>query len=280
MSRVAALVVNYNAAATLADCLDSLLAQTELPAVTVVDNASSDASEAILADYAERVTVHRNSDNAGYAPTVNAFARMASTPYLLIVNPDCLLPADAVARLRAELEDHPEAALAAGLLVEPGGGEQKGSRRYLPTPRRALREALGRQGGMDRRGEPLPAAPVEVPAVGGACLLLRSSAFRAVGGFDTGFGFHFEDLDLMKRLGEAGWQMRLVPDVAVTHHGGVSSERRHVWVAWHKHRGLLRYLYKHHMRSPLTWLVVTPLVLAHLAVQLPLLAAWNRRGRP
>lgn len=78
----------------------------------------------------------------------------------------------------------------------------------------------------------------DAPARGG---IVAALLVHQVGGFDAGYRLHAEDLDLCRRVREAGVQVACANDVCVLHLRGVSSRRRPLFVEWHKHRGLWRY---------------------------------------
>lgn len=247
LGRVTAVIVNYNSGPWLKRCIRALKGQgARFPRVLVLDNASEDGSVDDLPTM-PGLKIMRSDLNLGFGPGVNQLVEQVTSELLLIINPDCLMVPEALERLVAELDEHPEAGLVSGRIFDMSGTEQRGSRRQLPGPRRVLNEVIRfRSGtGVDLIHLPAPAEPTEVEAVSGACMLMRSEVFRALGGFDRGFPMHFEDLDLMTRLLAAGWRVRLVPDVAISHAGGVSSRRRPVRVMLDKHRGLWRYLNKH-----------------------------------
>jgi GT2 family glycosyltransferase len=247
LARVTAVVVNYNSGEWLERSLLALRGDdSKPPPIEIIDNCSDDGSLDRLPDL-PGVRARRSPRNLGFARAVNLAARRLETEYILIINPDCLMVPDALSRLIEELDAHPEAALVSGRIFDMCGTEQRGSRRRLPTRERVLNEVLRFRArtGVDLTHLPADPAPGEVEAVSGACMLLRRAAFLDVGGFDKGYPLHFEDLDLMARLKKAGWTIRLVPDVAVSHAGGVSSRTRPVQVMWKKHRGLWRYLNQH-----------------------------------
>lgn len=247
LSRVTAVIVNYNSGRWLGRCIETLRGRgSAVPEVIVVDNASGDGSIDVLPDL-PGLRIRRAHRNLGFGRGVNQALRSVATEYLLIINPDCLLIPDSLTRLVEELDGHPEAALVSGRVFDMRGLEQRGSRRRLPTRAQVMAEIFpfGRVGGIDLTDEPAPEHPAEVEAVSGACMLVRTEALRQIGGFDPGFHMHFEDLDMMARLRETGWRIRLVPSVFVSHAGGVSSRRRPVAVMWAKHQSLWRYLNKH-----------------------------------
>ena len=246
LARVTVLIVNYNSGPWLGRCIRALRGRDgRYPLIEVVDNDSSDGSVSLAPQW-DGVRVRRAPRNLGFARGVNTAARAARTEFLLIINPDCLLLADPLQHLISDLDRHPQAAMVSGRIFDMDGNEQRGSRRCLPTRKRVLGEVLG--GGRERIDLlhlPAPEQSMEVEALSGACMLVRRSAFLAVGGLDKRYPMHFEDVDLMARLRQAGWTLRLVPEVVVSHAGGVSSRSRPVRVMWKKHRGLWRYLNQH-----------------------------------
>jgi GT2 family glycosyltransferase len=244
LARVGVLIVNYNSGPWLARCIAQVLPEgAPEPQIIVVDNGSADAS---LDRLDPRVRVDRAGRNLGFAGGINRAAAQSERELLLLLNPDCLITPDALARLVAELDAHPEAGLVSGRVVGEDGREQRASRRRLPKPRRIVGEILPMSSnGIDMSRTSAPKQSVEVEAVSGACMLVRAAALDAVGGLDEGYPLHFEDLDLFARLAEAGWTLRWVPEVKPVHAGGKSSASRPLGVEIDKHRGLWRYLSRH-----------------------------------
>ena len=244
---VTAVVVNYNSGEHLHALVDSLAADPEVEKIMVVDNSSTDSSlDFLAASPGPRLHLIRNERNRGFSAACNQGAALAGTPYILFINPDCEFPSGSLGRMTALLEARPEVAMLGPLILNGDGSEQRGCRRYLPNPRRALMRVLGlghpdahgRVSGFDLQGTPLPTLPVPVEAVSGACMLLRRACFMQLGGWDEGYFLHCEDLDICMRVQSAGYKILFVPYVAVIHHQGQSSRRRPVFVLWHKHRGM------------------------------------------
>jgi len=279
---VTILIVNYNSGRWLARCVETLCSvSSEMPSVLVWDNASSDGSLSECKPSAD-LSVNVSHSNIGFAKGINRLAERVDTNYLLILNPDCLLRPDGLVRLIQELDTHPEAAMVSGRVFNLDGSEQRGSRRRLPDPERILRELSGRYpgAGVDLLDQAPPTGPVEVEALSGACMLVRTEVFQALGGFDTRYPMHFEDLDLMARIHESGHTIRLVPDVAISHAGGISSNHRLLVVMRDKHEGLWLYLKTHCQDSwpawsrPLWWLGIK----AHALMLTPILWWQQRQG--
>lgn len=277
---VTVLIVNYNSGRWLARCIETLSSSpSDKPEMLVWDNASSDGSLSECNPSAH-VSISSSQTNLGFAQGINRLSEGVCTDYLLILNPDCLLRPEGLLRLIQELDMHPKAAMVSGRVFNLDGSEQRGSRRRLPDPGRILRELSGRYpgAGVDLIDRPAPTEPGEVEALSGACMLVRSEVFRGLGGFDARYPMHFEDLDLMARIRQAGHSIRLVPDVAISHAGGVSSNHRLLAVMRDKHEGLWLYLKTHCQGSwpawsrPLWWLGIR----VHALMLTPILW-WQQR---
>ncbi len=269
--------------------MGAVLAEREPLRLVVADNDSTDGSCEVLRSRFrdnERLQILENPQNLGFGRAVNAVSRRDSEEWLLILNPDCVLQAGALGRLRQALEDDPQAALAAPLVVGGDGRVQRGTLRTFPDPGRAFSTATGlaslagRFGvfpGVDRSQGPIPDSTVPAEAVSGACMMVRGRAFDELGGFDTGFEMHFEDLDLMYRIRQRGWHCLLVPKALATHEQGTSSRSRRWWVHRQKHRGMQRFFDKHGLggAGPVSRGLLRAAIWTHYVLTLP--RVWARR---
>lgn len=279
---VRVVIVAHDSGDWLLRGVQAVLAQDLALELVVVDNASRDGSiERLPRDL--RLRVLRNADNRGFGAACNQGAAGCRGDWLLFLNPDCELPRGALAALR----DH--AARDAGLgalgaqLLDVDGTPQAASRRITPRPAHALRLALGLRTQATGAAAVSQLAPAVEPvdAISGALMLMPRLLFERLGGFDTGYVLHCEDLDLCRRVLDSGHRVAIANDVRVPHHKGTSSRRRPVWVEWQKHRGMLRYFRKFDAAASPPWL--RALVPAGIAMRFPLAAlrAWRaaRRAR-
>jgi N-acetylglucosaminyl-diphospho-decaprenol L-rhamnosyltransferase len=247
-------VVSHDSGTLLLEGVAAALAQQVPVEVIVVDNASRDGSPQALPPDA-RLRVLRNADNPGFGAACNQGAVLARGDALLFLNPDCALPGDAVAMLRARLADDPTLGVLGAQLLNADGTPQAAARRRTPTPARALRRALGLAHDDLEMAPSAGGAPLElVDAISGALMLLPRRVFDALGGFDPGYRLHCEDLDLCRRALQAGHRVAIATEVRVLHLKGTSSRRRPVWVEWQKHRGMLRYFRKFDAAQSPWWL--------------------------
>ncbi|MDW8478941.1 MAG: glycosyltransferase family 2 protein [Xanthomonadales bacterium] len=244
---IAAVVVACDSGPWLAECVRRLLASEPAVEVLVVDNASRDGS---IERLPPGVRLLRSARNLGFAAACNLGAQASTAPFLAFVNPDALVERDTLARLLAKIRGRREIGLVGAMLVDGEGRADPACRRHDPTPWRALMTLTGLSrlrrrfpalAGIEADPVPMP-EDLEYPdAVSGALMLMPRRAFAAVGGFDEDYFLHGEDLDLCRRLRRAGLRVALAADVKAVHLRGTSSRRRRLFVAWHKHRGMLRY---------------------------------------
>jgi GT2 family glycosyltransferase len=279
------IIVNFNAGDAVIRCVASALAAHEQASIQVLDNASSDGSaERLDLVYGEnpRIVLHRQPDNAGFAPMVNAAAASNTAEFLLILNPDCEVHSGSIGLLLQALKDDHKAALAAPCVLDQGGAVQRGTLRRFPDPWKSLMTVSGlwrwgrkfpRLRGIEGLEHGVPLENTAAEAVSGACMLVRREEFLRIGGLDEGYALHCEDLDLMYRLRQQGLHCLLVPAARATHLKGVSSRSRPFWVHWQKHRSMQRFFLKFQAGQhtlPMRWLVSSGIWLRYL-LGLPLL---------
>ncbi|MBN8726605.1 MAG: glycosyltransferase family 2 protein [Xanthomonadales bacterium] len=285
------IIVAADSGPLLGDAVASALAQDAAVEVLVLDNASRDGEPArVAAAHAadQRLRLVRNGSNLGFGTACNRGAALAQGDALLFQNPDCTLPASAVSGLRRVLAGDARLALVGARVCAPDGKPARGNRRREPSLRRVIMAASGLArlearwpalAGVEMPAAAVAAAVEEVEAVSGALMLVRREAFDAVGGFDPAYFLHAEDLDLCRRLRDAGWRVAIAGGVPVSHAQGGSSRHRPVFVAWHKHRGFWRYFTRFDpaARNPLLRALVWLALWLRFVLQVPWL--WLRRRR-
>lgn len=243
-SDIAAIVVTYQSAETIAACLERLRTAEDVAQIRVVDNASTDGTLEIVQRHAladARVRFIANPDNPGFGTGCNQGTDESDAPWLAFVNPDCLVETDTLARLRAHAQGCAREALLGADLVDEAGVRDGAARRRDPDFAAMLRNAAARR--LDVAVDDAQTLQA-VPVISGALMLLPRTLMARIEGFDQGYRLHAEDLDLCRRAREAGAFLAVANDVRVVHVRGVSSRSRPVFVEWHKHRGLVRYFRK------------------------------------
>jgi GT2 family glycosyltransferase len=245
MSGIAAVVVTHESASSIDDCLMRLRVAHGVHEIRVVDNASTDDTMEIVQRHAlqdARLRFIANPDNPGFAVGCNQGARDTQASWLAFVNPDLMVEADTLSRLRARAVEATGEALLGVDLVDEEGVRDVAARRRDPVFAAMLRSpgAASKLGVAIDDGQVLQ--PVDI--ISGALMLMPRSLFDRIGGLDEGYRLHAEDMDLCRRARTAGALVAVANDIRVLHIRGVSSRARPVFVEWHKHRGLWRYFRK------------------------------------
>jgi N-acetylglucosaminyl-diphospho-decaprenol L-rhamnosyltransferase len=239
------IIVNWNTADLLQDCLESLRAgEVRLDEVWVVDNASTDDSVARVAQRFPAVHLIRNSANVGFAGANNQGIAASTGEYVLLLNSDTLVPPGTVASLVRFMSEHSRVGACGPRLLRPDGTPQPYAYGGDPTLAYLLRRGLGRLLLGRSLHDWTTDRMLEVDWVSGACLLLRRAALEQVGLLDGQFFMYFEDNDLCLRLRRAGWLIYYAPGSAITHLGGQSLRRNPPAQA--AYQNSLRYFYAKH----------------------------------
>ncbi|MFN2241250.1 MAG: glycosyltransferase family 2 protein [Anaerolineae bacterium] len=248
-------IVNYNVRGFLRDCLASVYdSRVDFTFdVCVVDNGSSDGSADLVAGEFPQARLIR-AENRGYAAGNNlglqAFGfgqdgseagDAASTVpepvlprFVLLLNPDTILPPSALAEMMQFMGKHPQAGVAGPRLVRADGSLDRACRRSFPTPEVAAYRFLGLSRlfpnsprfGRYNLTYLSPDLTTEVDSVVGAFMLIRGQALSEAGLLDEQFFMYAEDLDLCYRIKQRGWQVWYNSAVTVLHYKGQSSRQR------------------------------------------------------
>lgn len=273
--QISVVVLNHDGGEEVLACLQSAQGSTVPVELVVVDNASSDGSpEAIERAFGD-VRLVRNAENLGFGAAANQGVRAASAPRVALLNQDATLAPDALEVLVRSMEERPPAGAIGALVRNPDGSVQP-SKRAFPTLWQSVLHGLVGLFWTDNPGTRAyllsdvdQSEAVEVGWVSASAVLLRREAFEAVGGFDEAFFFFVEDVDLCKRLRDAGWEVWFEPRAEVVHAWGGSWARRPLRFLWLHHRNLFRYVTKHKRGA---WVLAYPAIAGGLAVRFALLA--------
>jgi N-acetylglucosaminyl-diphospho-decaprenol L-rhamnosyltransferase len=226
-------IVNWNSDYHLCRCLESLAAigadKALVHAVTVVDNASSDASLALPSGLHQilPLTIIRNADNLGFAAACNQGAAGTATEFLLFLNPDIVLQPEcfsAPSRYLARPE-HSRVGIVGIQLLTSNGTIARSCARF-PRPSSLLGNILGLDRIVPSRfprhflDEWPHDSSRKVDQVMGAFLFIRRSVFEQIGRFDERFFMYYEDLDLALRANTQGWSSEYLIEAQAVHFGG------------------------------------------------------------
>lgn len=222
--KAAVVILNYNTRDYLEQFLPGLIASCEgLDAqVIVADNASADSSVAFLESRFPEVPLIRLEKNFGFTGGYNRALQLVEADYYILINSDIEVPQDWLKPLLEWMDTHPECGACGPKL--------------LSYRQRDTFEYAGAAGGLiDSYGYPFCRGrimqrvekdhgqydqPADVLWCSGACLVVRSSVWKALGGLDERFFAHMEEIDLCWRMQLKGWKVTLVPASKVYHIGG------------------------------------------------------------
>ena len=209
---LATIVVSYDSAAELPRTLDAVASQMRPgDELVVVDNDSSDGSAEVARASAPHARIVGLPSNEGFSGGCHAGARASSAELLFFLNPDAEVAPGCLDALRATAAERPDWGAWQALVLMPGG--------QLVNTSGGITHWLGLAwaGDCGRPVESAPPAPTEVSFASGAALVVRRTAWTALGGFDPAYFMYCEDVDLSLRLRLAGWGLGLVPAARVEH---------------------------------------------------------------
>ena len=249
--RTTAVIVAYNSRDVITEGLDEAARAHDAGEldVIVVDNASGDGTAGYVREHYPWVRLIESGANLGFGRGCNLGLAAVTSPYVLFLNPDAVLPVESLRRLVAFLDSTPRALMCAP--ATDYGGRQWQAAGGLPSPMTILRSALGRRGRPDFQRTILPGeAPFPVDWLGGAILLGRCEELRLLGGFDPRFFLYFDETDLCRRAIAAGHELWAVGNAVARHTGStaaVASGARmyRASIAEHYFRSRFYYLVKH-----------------------------------
>lgn len=230
------LYVYYNTPTELLSSVNTLVPQVQNISyeILIVDNASSRPLPETLRNRKD-IQIVINKKNVGYGAAMNQLATLARGTYLLISNPDVDYTKGSVTRLLQRITAEPKIGIIGPQIIDKKGGIIPTSSEIL-TPLKALvvfsfisklfpKNTIYTQyflSSFDRKTEK------RVPSVTGACMVMPTSVFKKVGGFDTRFFMYFEEIDLCYRVAKMGLQIIYYPFAQVIHMYGTSSNDKKI----------------------------------------------------
>jgi hypothetical protein len=226
--------------------------------VIVIDNASGDGMlEEFQAAYPHFIFL-LNSGNYGFANGCNLGASKAVSEYLLFLNPDTVANVPALIRMLSMARTNREYSVISCCQIRDNGKEEKPYGSFLsPFTLTGWMRALkclfsGRSNNL------YSATGIASPDwVSGSVFMIKRESFTILGGWDEDFWMYFEDVDLCRRIKNAGGDIILLTDVKVEHNHGGSSRRsiqvtaltksevkisRHIYIAKHEKGGRKIYM--------------------------------------
>lgn len=223
--KTSVVILNWNTEGFLKDFLPGLLRSCEKvdgAEVVVADNASTDGSMKVMDEMFPTVRTLRFEKNLGFTGGYNRAFKEIESDLFVLMNSDIEVTEDWLAPLVKWMEEHPECGACAPKLHS--------------WQERDKFEYAGAAGGyIDKFGYPFCRgrimsrvetdmgqydSPSDVFWATGACIMVRNSLFRELGGLDERFFAHMEEIDLCWRMQLAGYKITVVPESVIYHVGG------------------------------------------------------------
>lgn len=266
-------IVNYNTCALLERCLKSLRAEGLTPEILVVDNASTDGSPGMVRERFPEVCLIESATNRGFAGGNNLAFPHCRGRYVMLLNSDTEVEPGALDAMVQFCDATPDVGALGPRLLNPDGTVQASGFPFptlTDTALRLMRLRRGTPGGkapfVDRERQKAffvgtnneeratnnafqsVATFERHDWITGACLMVRREVLERVGPLDEQFFFECEDVDWCRRIRAAGWEIALLPEARVMHHGAGSGIAFSV-DALRGHLGACRYFRKYHGRG-------------------------------
>lgn len=203
----ASLVLFHNRKSDIDKVLDSVLA-SKIDCIHIVDHSADDTFK-VLADRSERIHyVHTNNDGYGKGHNIGfeLSQKLSASKYHIVVNPDIYFEPSSISALFDYMEEHEEVGLVMPKVFYPNGDFQYLCK-LLPTPTDIFLRQFAPQSIKERNDNRYAMKTadynmeMDVPSLSGCFMFFRSDCFKKIGGFDTRYFMHFEDIDITRRIG-------------------------------------------------------------------------------
>lgn len=270
---VAVVILNWNGRAFLQQFLPGVLAYSEGATIFVADNASTDDSVSLLQQQFPAVRIIRNSGNLGFCEGYNQALQQLGTEfrYYVLLNSDVEVTPGWLRPQRELLEANSRIAACQPKIRQFGStvAEQQqfeyagAAGGYLdqlgyPFCRGRLFDTLETDHG--QYDDPRPVAWAT-----GACMLVRAEAWHALGGLESAFFAHMEEIDLCWRLQNAGWHVWYHGGCTVFHVGGGTLHKSNPRKTYLNFHNGLALVYKNTHPAELPWVLTLRVLLDWVA---------------
>lgn len=248
--RISVVVVSYYTGAALFECLQAVLADSDVFELILVDNGNPNTIRKRLWNFAlkrNRIRILQGHGNVGFGCACNYGAKIAKGDNILFLNPDAIIEKGAAMKMVDQGGQMQSPWIVGGFLQTINGTEQRGTRRRALTPWSAFvsftpLHRLPWFTSIHMAANEAEVAHQYVPTVSGACMMMDRKSFNALGGFDERYFLHVEDIDLCRRVGMSGGQVCSLSTARVMHYGS-TSEVRIQKVEFEKFKGFVRYFW-------------------------------------
>ncbi len=205
---VSACIVTFNNGHKVIETIESILEYTKGVDLKlyIVDNNSTDNTTDLIKESYPNLTIIKNTVNNGFGHGHNTIIPYLDSKYHAIINPDIIIDYDVIANLVDYLDENDEIGMIAPQILLPDGSIQVTGKRY-PTWKAVLARNVPFNIFTSYLKEYEMAdvdlsKPTKIESASGCFLIIRTSLFKELKGFDESFFLYFEDTDLTRRVNE------------------------------------------------------------------------------
>ncbi|MBW4673528.1 MAG: glycosyltransferase family 2 protein [Desmonostoc geniculatum HA4340-LM1] len=247
---VSIILVNYNGADVLVDCLNSL--EKFIPRdnyeIILVDNNSEDNSVSIVDDIFPNIKLIKLPENVGFGAGNNVGAKVAQGKFLFLLNTDTILTSNILPHLIELMSANLNVGVIGTKLLFPDGSFQVSF-----SPKIGIKGEMEAKIIHDNAQNKNKLKIIEqnfkdikeVDIIVGAAFFIRADLFNLLGGFDEKFFMYFEESDLCQRVRNAGYKILYTPHASLIHIRGHSVKKISNKMAVEYRRSQIYYYYKH-----------------------------------
>jgi GT2 family glycosyltransferase len=255
LKQLSIIIVNYNVYHFLEQSLKSVIkAIAHLEAeIIVVDNNSVDGSVMKIRKNFPDITLIANDVNVGFSKANNQAINQAKGEYVLLLNPDTVVPEDTLEKCVSFMNDHTDAGGLGVKMVDGKGQFLPESKRGLPSPSVAFYKMFGlsalfpksKKFGRYHLGYMPKEETNEIEVLSGAYMFLRKSVLDKIGLLDEDYFMYGEDIDLSYRILKAGYKNYYFPKATIIHYKGESTKRTSINYVFIFYRAMIIFAKKH-----------------------------------
>lgn len=263
--KLSIIIVNWNTKELLSRCLESLVSSKGLifdkspltkktkdksrenlflTEIIVIDNASTDGSQEMVAQKFPFVVLLKNKENLGFSKANNQGIKIAKGKYILILNSDTIVKKTAIEILIDYLEQHREIDIIGPKLINPDGSPQANCGRFPTLPIVAIMLFKEHFGGSNLvRSSPLTSKQVDW--LMGAAFVAKKEVFETIGGFDEKIFMYMEEVEWFYRAAQSGFKTYFLKDAEIVHLGRGSAKKGKTDPILNIYKGILYFYQKH-----------------------------------
>ena len=270
--QLSVIIVNYNVKYFLEHCLLSVIkACKEIDAeIFVVDNNSTDGSEAYLVPKFPSVKFYWNKINVGFGNANNSILKYTTGDYILFLNPDTIVPEDCFTKCISFFKSNNDCGAIGVRMIDGSGIFLKESKRCLPTPAAGFFKMVGLSNLFPSSvffaryyaGHLPEKENNKAEVLAGAFMMLSKKTIEATKGFDEAFFMYGEDIDLSYRITKAGLQNYYLGDISIIHFKGESTQKKSSSYTNNFYGAIIQFVDKHYsnkyfLKICMKWLINT-----------------------